>query len=182
MCVCMCVCEWEYNSPLSPFLPSLNSFRELLQLSNACINNALKEARDMFKVTPLPIPSSSSFSSLLSSHLLSIYTLIHTQLPGLTNPSLMALCIDLLMEVAMLMKRFVSLKLTHIALRCSHLISSCVLSSRNNDFSEGINDPTLRKLEKFNREYEKKEAEKARRGKGGGGGGFLSFLWGGSRK
>ena len=49
-------------------------------------------------------------------------------MPGLRNPSLMALAIDLVIEVAVLMKR-------------------C------NDFSVGINQPTLEKLEKFKKDY-----------------------------
>jgi len=49
-------------------------------------------------------------------------------MPGLRNPSLMALAIDLVIEVAVLMKR-------------------C------NDFSIGINQPTLEKLEKFKKDY-----------------------------
>ncbi|KAL6067737.1 Phosphatidylinositol transfer protein SFH5 [Balamuthia mandrillaris] len=76
------------------------TFPELVKLSNACINNVLKEAKNL------------------------------TKLPDLRNPSLMSLCIRLLMEVGVLMKR-------------------C------NDYSIGINRPTLEKLERFNQQYAK---------------------------
>lgn len=111
---------------------SVLSFNELVQLSDACIDNVLKEAKKLFK------------------------------LPGLRNPSLMALAIDLVIEVAVLMKR-------------------C------NDFSVGINQPTLEKLEKFKKDY----ALRVRQGvatpspgrggspkKGAPGGGILSYFFG----
>ncbi|ELR19645.1 viral Atype inclusion protein, putative [Acanthamoeba castellanii str. Neff] len=108
---------------------SVLSFNELVQLSDACIDNVLKESKKLFK------------------------------LPGLRNPSLMALAIDLVIEVAVLMKR-------------------C------NDFSVGINQPTLEKLEKFKKDYALRGVATPSPGRGGSpkkgapGGGILSYFFG----
>lgn len=100
---------------------SVLSFNELIQLSDACIDNVLKESK---RYGPFLIDSIRFRSNALTS----IRTLRLFKLPGLRNPSLMALAIDLVIEVAVLMKR-------------------C------NDFSVGINQPTLEKLEKFKQDY-----------------------------
>ena len=121
---------------------SVLSFKKLTQLSNACIDNVLRESKNMYK------------------------------LPGLKNPSLMCVCIDMVMEVAILMRR-------------------------NNDFSEGINAPTLEKLERFTAAYESRRlAGAAGRGIGASAGaqagtqagnqaakegGLLSWMFGSSR-
>eukprot|EP01088_Endostelium_zonatum_P017779 TRINITY_DN540_c5_g4_i2.p1 TRINITY_DN540_c5_g4~~TRINITY_DN540_c5_g4_i2.p1 ORF type:complete len:1425 (-),score=665.69 TRINITY_DN540_c5_g4_i2:150-4424(-) len=116
---------------------SVLSFKKLTQLSNACIDNVLRESKNMYKIQ------------------------------GLKNPSLMCVCIDMVMEVAILMRR-------------------------NNDFSEGINAPTLEKLERFTAAYESRRlaggkvggigasggTERREGGDRGKEGGLLSWVFG----